>query len=194
MKINFINLIFLLAISFSSCKKFEREFYDKIDNGQIIAAEIGTDTFDLSEITNFEWDSMILIRGNESVPIFKEQIEEEINNHISDIDWEERRDNNKVDPKLYFKTSDLAVNRDRFYFMTPNRKLIEKEIKSGIYCHKPEFDVNYCLIDSVKERYWLTKGECKFIVKTNGTKGNGMVFLFPKCKTRFSPDKVRIWK
>lgn len=176
------------------CDNFEKKFYDKIDSGQIKAAKLGSDTLDLSTITDFEWDSMILVRGNESVPVFKEEIEEILNNRSSDIHWEDRRFSNKVDPKLRFITFDLPTYKDRFYFLTHDKKLIEKEIKSGIYSHIPNFDMKYCLIDSVKERYWLSKKECKFILKTNGTMGNGMVFLYPQCKTRFSPDSIKIWK
>jgi len=71
--------IYILALTaltlLASCNNFERRFYEKIDQGQIKVIQNGADTFDLATITDFEWDSVILIRGNESVPYFKEEIE-----------------------------------------------------------------------------------------------------------------------
>jgi len=189
-------LIYLFSIIISStiltgCDNFERKFYNRIDEGQINAIQNGSDTFDLATITEFEWDSVILIRGNESVPYFKEEIEEVINNRTSEVHWEERRFKEIDDPKLIYKTTDLPTNHDRFYFLTPDKKMIEKEIKSGIYIHRPAFDLTYCLVDSTNERYWLSKKECKFILKSNSrTAGQGTVFLYPACKTSFSPDSI----
>jgi hypothetical protein len=80
------------------------------------------------------------------------------------------------------KTTDLPINRDRFYFLTPDKKIIEKEIKSGITKHRPAFDFVYCLTDSNNERYWLSKSECKFILTSNSRKaGQGTVFMYPAC-------------
>ena len=183
----------LIALTIlTGCNSFEKRFYYRLDQGQINAIKNGADTLDLSTITDFEWDSVILIRGNESVPIFKEEIEEIINNRNSEIYWEVRRFNDKEDPKLIFKTSDLPTFRDRFYFLTPNKKMIEKEIESGIYKHSPAFDMNNCLTDTINERYWLSKKECRFIVKSNVRKaGQGTVFLYPDCVTKFSPDSIK---
>ena len=185
-------LTLVTFILLTGCDNFEKRFYHKIDQGQINAIKNGSDSFDLSTITDFEWDSVILIRGNESVPYFKEQIQEEINNRKSNVDWEDRRFKGYEDPNLIFKTTDLPTNRDRFYFLTPDKKIVEKEIKSGLQKHKPAFDINYCLIDSVNERYWLSKKECRFILKSNSREaGQGTVFFFPTCKTEFSPNDVK---
>ncbi len=110
-----------------------------------------------------------MVRGNESVPIFKEEIEQILN----------------VTGKNY-KAEDLSTDRDRFYFMTSDKKLIIKEIQSGIYKHKPEFDLNYCIIDSTSNGSWLSKKECRFILKTNVQEvGEGTVFMNPDCETKF---------
>lgn len=184
--------IFLLA-ALTACDSFEKQFYNSIDKGQINAIKNGVDTFDLSTITDFEWDRVVLIRGNESVPVFKEEIEEIINNQTGNIHWENRRFKDKKDPKFVFKTSDLPLNKDRFYFLTPDKKIIEKEIKSGIDKHRPAFSMEYCLIDSIKKRHWLSKKECIFILKSNvRTAGEGTVFLYPNCITKFSPDSIKI--
>ena len=185
-------LAFTALTILTGCDNFERRFYEKIDQGQINAIKNGSDTFDLATVTDFEWDSVILIRGNESVPYFKEEIEEILNNQTGQVHWEDRRFKEIDDTKLIYKTTDLPTNRDRFYFLTPDKKMVEKEIKSGIHKHRPAFDFNYCLTDSVNERYWLSKQECKFILKSNSVNtGQGTVFFYPVCKTIFSPNSVK---
>ena len=172
----------IVLIILSSCDSFEKRFYDDINQGQVNAIEKGTDTFDLSLITDFEWDSVILIKGNSSVPLYKEEIEVVINNTNSNFHWEDRRFKGVCDLKLKYKTTDLPTYRDRFYFLTPNKEMIEKEIKGGGYS-KPAFSINYCMLDSVTERVWLSKKECNFILKSNVTEaGEGTVFLYPDCK------------
>ncbi len=70
-----IYILALTALTFlASCDNFERRFYEKIDQGQLNVIQNGADTFDLATITDFEWDSVILIRGNESEPCFKEDV------------------------------------------------------------------------------------------------------------------------
>ena len=144
-------LAFLSLIVLSSCDNFEKIFYDSISQAQINVINNGFDTFDLSTITDFEWDSVILIGGNESVPIFKELIEEVLN---------------RGDSKPVYKTTDLPTFRDRFYFLTPDKKLIEKEID-----HKWGFQIYYCDKHISKETdwwwgydFWLSKQEANFLV------------------------------
>ncbi len=165
-----IFILTLTALSFlASCDNFERRFYEKIDQGQLNAIQNGSDTFDLATITDFEWDSVILIRGNESVPYFKEEIEAFLHHQKNEVHW-------------VYKTTDLPINRDRFYFLTPDKKIIEKEIKSGITKHRPAFDLVYCSTDSNNKRFWLSKNECKFILTSNSRKaGQGTVFMYPAC-------------
>lgn len=178
-------ILFIGLMLLSSCNSFEKRFYNSIDTGQVNAIRNGSDTFDLSSITDFDWDSVILIRGNESVPVFKEEIEEMINSCNSNIDWEDRRFNDMQDLNLIYKTEDLPINRDRFYFMTPERKIIEKEIESGINIHNPAFELQYCLVDTTRKGYWLSRGECRFTLKSNvSTAGEGTMFLYPNCLTK----------
>ena len=187
-----ILLTFFCLTLLTNCDNFEKKFYDHIDQGQINAIKNGTDTFDLATITDFEWDSVLLVRGNESVPEYKEFIEETLNNKKSTIDWEDRAYGGKIDPTLTRKTKDLEVNRDRFYFLTPEKKIIEKEIKSGIHCHKPAFDLELCLVDTLNKREWLSRKECKFILKSNvQTIGEGTVILYSRCRTEFSPGSLK---
>lgn len=165
-----IFILTLTALTFlASCDNFERRFYEKIDQGQLNAIQNGSDTFDLATITDFEWDSVILIRGNESEPYFKEEIEAFLHHQKNEVHW-------------VYKTTDLPINRDRFYFLTPDKKIIEKEIKSGITKHRPAFDLVYCSTDSNNKRFWLSKSECKFILTSNSRKaGQGTVFMYPAC-------------
>jgi len=186
-----ILLVLFFLLYLASCDNFEKKFYDRIDQGQINAIKNGADTFDFASITDFEWDSVLLVRGNESVPEHKEFIEESLNNKKSKIDWEERAYGGKIDPRLTRKTKDLQINRDRFYFLTPEKKIIEKEIKSGINSHNPAFDLELCLLDSINKREWLSRKECKFILKSNvQTIGEGTVILYSRCRTEFSPDSL----
>lgn len=179
MKKTILVLVFIQLL-FTSCNKFEKRFFNSLEESQKNAIKKGTDTFNLSTVTDFEWDSVMLIRGNESVPIFKEQIEEDINNHISSINWEERRFSDYVDPMLIHKTTDLPTYRHRFYFHTPDNKIVEKQIKyeNGVY-----FSIEYCLDDSIKGNKWLSKEDCKFLVRTNSrTVGEGSLYLYPNCE------------
>lgn len=164
-------------VLFSSCDNFESEFYDRIEKGQIKAVKNGSDTFDLSTITDFEWDSVILISGNESVPVFRDEVEEILNK-----------------PNLKYMAEDLSVNRERFYFLTPKKEIITKTMNKGYKVHKQGFSLENCLIDTINERYWLSREECKFIVKTNSKKiGEGTVFLFPKCNTSLKAENIKFY-
>lgn len=83
-----IYILALTALTFlASCDNFERRFYENIDQGQLNVIQNGTDTFDLATITNFEWDSVILIRGNESEPYFKEEIEAFLHQQKNEVHW-----------------------------------------------------------------------------------------------------------
>ncbi len=165
----FFSLIFL-----SSCNSFEKDFYNAIDKGQIkVIKNNSADTFDLTSITNFQWDSVLIINGNESVPVTAEEIE----------------------PVLKRHTTDLPTFKDRFYFLQHDKTIITKEIESGIYSHKPAYDIEQCLIDSTHHRSWLARQECKFKLMYNSrTLGDGTVFLFPPCKTTVIPDSLKIFK
>lgn len=181
----------MAMIIINGCDRFENRFYTKIDQGQINAIKNGSDTFDLSIITEFEWDSVLLIRGNESVPYLKEEIEEILNNRSKTVHLGDNHFLNPSSINNTYTTTDLQTNRDRFYFLTLDKKIIEKEINSGIHKHKPAFDIISCFADSIQERYWLSKNECKFILKSNSlTAKQGTVFLYPDCKTKYTPDNI----
>lgn len=181
----------MAMIIMNGCDRFENRFYTKIDQGQIKAIINGCDTFDLSTVTEFEWDSVLLIRGNESVPYLKEEIEEILNNRNKTVNQGDSHILNTSSTKNVYTTTDLQTNRDRFYFLTLDKKIIEKEINSGIHKHKPAFEIVSCFADSIHERYWLSKNECKFILNSSSLKSkHGTVFLYPNCKTKFTPDNI----
>ena len=158
----------------SSCDSFENDFYNRIDQGQIkVIKNNAADTFDLSVITPFDWDSVLIVNGNESVPITAEEIE----------------------PELKRQTTDLPTFKDRFYFLQHDKTIIIKEIESGIYSHKPAYDIELCLIDATRHRSWLSRQECKFKLLSNSkTNGEGTVFLFPPCNTTVIPDSLKIFE
>lgn len=192
MRITTYILTLILFTIFTGCDNFESKFYERIDNGQINAAKNGSDTFDLSSITDFAWDSVILISGNESVPVFKEEIEETLNNRNSEIHWEDRRFKNIVDTTFKYKADDIPVNRERFFFLTPDKKIIAKTMKKGYKDHEQCFSLELCLTDTINKRLWLSRQECKFTVKTNSKEyGKGTVFLFPQCKTSLKAENIK---
>ena len=170
--IKIVTLLFSLTV-LSSCDSFEKDFYNAIDQGQIRTIKKGSaDTFDLAAITPFQWDSVLVITGNESVPVFSEEIETE----------------------LHRETTDLPTFKDRFYFLQHDNTIITKEIASGIHSHKPAYDIELCLTDSTEPRSWLARQECKFKLMSNSkTIGDGTVFLFPPCKTTVIPDSLKIF-
>ncbi|WP_342644855.1 hypothetical protein [Mucilaginibacter sp. CSA2-8R] len=169
------NLIYSITIALFissqfGCNNFEKKFYRAIEDGENRAIKTrNPTTFDLTSVTDFQWDSVLLIKGNESVPIFSEDIE----------------------TSLHRKTTDLPVLRDRFYFLQHNKSLIVKEIKSSFNSNYPDYDLESCMIDSTHYREWLSRRECKFKLMTNSfTKGRGTIFLFPPCKTFIIPDSL----
>lgn len=191
-RLTYIFSILIGSTILTGCDNFERKFYDRIDEAQIKAAKNGSDTFDFATITDFAWDSVILISGNESVPVFKEEVEEILNNRNSKIHWEDRRFKNKIDTTFKYKADDIPVNRERFYFLTPDKKIIAKTMKKGYNDHKQTFSLELCLTDTIKERLWLSRQECKFIVKTNSKDyGKGTVFLFPQCNTSLKAENIK---
>jgi hypothetical protein len=141
---------FALAV-LSSCNSFESKFYKAIDDGEDRAIKTRNHTtFDLSSITDFQWDSLLVVKGNESVPVTAEEIERDLNR----------------------ATTDLPTFEDRFYFLQHDKSIIVKEIESSIESDKPDYDIELCMIDSTQRRKWLSRRECKFKLMTNSfTKG-----------------------
>jgi hypothetical protein len=196
-KIKMRKIIAIIAIALlTSCNNFEKKFYQKIDEGQSNAIQKGFDIFDLSTITDFEWDSVFLVRGNESVPELKEEIDEILSDRRSSIHWEDRRFNGKVDTLFRWQTKDLPVDKDRFYFLTPEKKLVIKEIKSGIFKHKPAFEIKCSCcevnIHNFPTLRWFSKQECIFILTSNTQEvGTGTVWLKVNC-TEFENEENKI--
>jgi len=163
----------ITLIAFFGCDSFEKDFYSKIDNGQKLAIEKNSSiTFDLSTVTQFEWTKVLIVLGNESVPVFASEIE----------------------PHLKQKTTDLDLNMDRYYFFTSDNELIIKEIESGIMVHYPAIEFEECLDE--KEDFFksYSKNEAIFTLVPNSKKiGGGTVFLFPNCETKFDRDNFGIF-
>ena len=121
-KTTFSGLIILFTLL--SCDNFEKDFYSKIDNGQKLSIEKNSSiTFDLSSVTPFEWSKVLIVLGNENVPVLAKEIEVQLNR----------------------KTTDLDINMDRYYFFTSNNNLIIKEIESGIMAHYPAIEFEECI-------------------------------------------------
>lgn len=161
--LNRIIPILIISIVLLSCDGFEEKFYSKIDASQKSIIEDNADvTFNLSEVTDFEWSKMLHISGNESVPVY----------------------NFEIEPILNYETTDLETNKNRFYFLTPENELIIKEVE---HAHSPAYEIEFCTsdLDHDTEYYqWLSKEECEFtLVSNTDVAGTGTVFLIPGCDT-----------
>ena len=149
------------AAALCSCGGFESDLYRKLDEAQA-SSIVSKDAvvFNLSDITPFEWDSVLLVSGNESVPVWATEIE----------------------PVLKRKTTDLDTDRDRFYFLTGNDELVIKEVESGIGSNQVAYCMKPCPVDSSAFLFWLSKSDCVFHCISNTEEpGTGTVFLFPSC-------------
>lgn len=151
-------LLILLIGLFSSCTsyQFENKFYDKLEDGikqyKLTRQPV---KFNLTDITDFEWDRMILIRGNESVPVLAEEIEKFIGQ----------------------KTTDLGLNKDRFYFF--NHNMLTKEIEISHDYNNQAFSIEACS----EQSNFLTVQESNFkLIPNTLTVKTGTVYLYPTCK------------
>lgn len=145
-------ILFVVSLILIGCNreqdKFEIDFYNGLDkaNYQTVSE------FDLSEITHFEWDEMILLTGNESVPIFVEQIT----------------------PLIPEENEELPVDFDRFYFFL-NNKLIKKfDLFND--SNTQQYYLENC--GNMK----LKKSDCIFRMKSNTkNQKKRTVVLIPQC-------------
>jgi len=150
----FLLLFFLIILT--SCDNFQDELVTEIDNRA--SNNTTPDTFDLEIITDFKWDSCLIITGNESVPEIKEFIEETLNNKKSKIHWEDRQ-NGVVDKSLKYKSEDLPVNYDRFYFLTPEKRIITKDIDHNVI----GFELINTSNDTSNNSNWISRKNAKIV-------------------------------
>ena len=164
-------IIFIFCLIFlSSCNNFEKRFYQKMDEARASALENGFAYFDLSTVTDFEWDSVLFFGGARVVfTEYKEQIEEILNNSESYIHWEKRRFKGEIDTLFRWHTTDLRPGRDRLFFLTSDKKIIEKEIKH--HRQNGRFYFSYCDTNENGSRktfwrnsFWLSKQEANFLL------------------------------
>lgn len=161
-KSNLSSYLLLSFVSFLcfSCERFQDDLFSEIQEREV--NQIKSDTFDLRLLTDFQWDSVLYVEGNESVPEFKEFIEEKLNRHASKIHWEKRREG-MIDKSLKYKAVDLPANTDRFYFLTPMKTIITKDIahfgaNQGMY-----FRVISTSKDTVNNSGWIFRDDCRIV-------------------------------
>lgn len=139
----------LILTTFFGCDSFEKDFYAKIDNGQkLVIEKNSTITFDLSSVTPFDWTKVFIVLGNESVPVLASEIELHLDR----------------------KATDLELNKDRYYFFTPDNELIIKEVKSGIMVHYPAIEFEECIGQEEDFFKIYTKNEAVFTLVPNSKK------------------------
>ena len=113
-----------------------------------------TTKFELSEITNFDWDYLVHFSGNESVVVPSKIIE----------------------PFIGEEAEDLDVNYDRFYFLQNDKVVKAFDIYNG--SQNIHYKINFC-----KEHITLKRSECNFAMKSNTSDvKKGTVLLYAKCE------------
>ena len=147
----------LITLVFASCtSRFEKDFNNKLEEGieryKVTKQPV---IFNLSDITSFKWDKMLLICGNESVPVESEYIEKLIGQ----------------------KTDDLGLNEARFYFFYKSKLVKEIEISHGY--HDQAFSIETCS-DTIG---FLKVSECRFkLIPNTLAAKTGTIFLYTTCK------------
>lgn len=152
-------LLSFAAILSTGCSDFEGDLFDSIARGQedLIRSQSSV-TFDLSTVTPFAWDSVLVVIGNESVPVEGDDIAQDLGR----------------------PTSALDVNTDRYYFRCIDGSMTVIETSSSLY-HIPAMMFRYCDGNS-EHRSWLMKDQCRFVLETNCNEPPcGTVFLLPEC-------------
>ena len=161
-KLNFIALILFLLI-LSSCDNFQEKLFNKIDI--VNQSETLEDTFDIAEITDFEWDSVLLIMGNESTIQDKEYVEDILNNKMIELHWEEDKwiiDKNK---KSIHKSDELPIERDGFYFLTNDKKIIVKEIDHYNENQGRDYKLINLSKDTIIKTNWISRKDSKIVIR-----------------------------
>ena len=161
-KLNFIALILFLLI-LSSCDNFQEKLFNKIDI--VKQSETLEDTFDIAEITDFEWDSVLLIMGNESTIQDKEYVEDILNNKMIELHWEEDKwiiDKNK---KGIHKSDELPIERDGFYFLTNDKKIIVKEIAHYNENQGRDYKLINLSKDTIIKTNWISRKDSKIVIR-----------------------------
>ena len=161
-KLNFIALILFLLI-LSSCDNFQEKLFNKIDI--VNQSETLEDTFDIAEITDFEWDSVLLIMGNESTIQNKEYVEDILNNKMIELHWEEDKwiiDKNK---KGIHKSDELPIERDGFYFLTNDKKIIVKEIDHYNENQGRDYKLINLSKDTIIKTNWISRKDSKIVIR-----------------------------
>lgn len=156
---NYLLLMFVSLLCLS-CERFEDDLFSEIRHRE--TNQLKSDTFNLSLLTDFNWDSVLFIEGNESVPEYKEFLEEKLNRHSSEIHWEKRREGIR-DKSMKYITEDLPANTDRFYFLTPKKTIITKDIPHYGSNQGKYFWVISTSIDTSNKSGWIFRDDCKIV-------------------------------
>ncbi len=142
--------------SYFESSKFEKRLISKIKkNGKRFINTKEKQHLEFKGITEFDWDFFKYISGNESVPVLKDEIKCELN--------------------LDFETSDLKINKSRFYFFKNNKFIKQLEINHNNRVH-------FYFSDCCSEKGYY---ESKFIATNNSDKfESSETILHPFCEEK----------
>ncbi len=150
-----IPILLIVAFISVSCNSFEDNFYSQLKTkSEIYHKTKKLQQFDLSKITNFDWDYFQYIRGNESVEISAYDIKKSLD--------------------LNFNPKTLDLNKTRFYFFKNKNLIREIEINSEDF-KTPYFTINYCNKDINK----TLREESVFSLSAETN-----ILLFPNCRSK----------
>jgi hypothetical protein len=100
------------------------------------------------------------VEGNETVSELKELIEEKLNDKQNAFHWEKRR-TGVVDKSLRYNSEDLPVDTDRFYFLTPNKTILTRDIDHYGANQGKYFKIINGSKDTIRNTNWVFREACK---------------------------------
>ena len=153
-------IVFSILYFFYDYNEFENQFYESITaKKEEFFSQHEPVRFHLGEITDFDWDSVLYVPGNESVPVLAEEIELILNK----------------------KTTDLDTYKDRFYFLKDGEIVFETDISASGRSGYPSFSWKLCKENNQID--WLSYNQCDFKVIPNAfSMNNSILFFFPTCR------------
>lgn len=161
---------FLLVLFLFGCEN--KNFENRLSQELLLKSSNAFTNKDFTNIDwnivakGIDWDSMAVVRGNESVPVFSDEIESYLN-----IDAEE-----------------LSTHNDRYYFKSEFGSLKSYTINSNLGVNNLSYSILPCQSESVNR--WISKKEANFLVfPMSNTLSH--VGLIPACNDNYQVPDIK---
>ncbi|MBK9098405.1 MAG: hypothetical protein IPM14_09905 [bacterium] len=156
-----ILLLFLsiLLISCDSGYEIKNNFYSQLEQCFYdFQKSRNIQELSFEKLTNFDWDSMAVAQGDESIGL----------------------PSNIITNKLGFECKPISTEQSRIYFIKNGRPV--KIVNLQTTYHKPAIEFEPCNYDSTSEILIYSKNDSRFYVMSNSdTYEEGTIFLSPIC-------------